>query len=390
MDNSYEEFFYSEDPQEIEKEKKKRSALHSLLPNSMGGKADKTNYVLWNSKPKEDDKNIPKMPTINTKNSIFLENEQKGLIFGNWKESTKQSINTLNSYNNRNKQRIATPVCFDDIKKENSNSLTTPNYKELELSIPNKSKLHTITNDSLKFENKQKDNRLDTLSYNNKGDMSLTLKKDSLKKTDNPKPPKKILIYGSTPIKNYDKQIDEIKQKLPKEALNILNRTGTEIKVMDDLHFMYNDGKRSKQQGIYTSKKIVLNSKNIDYNTLFSETVHAVQDYLGMTNYGKTNLEFQEHVIKDLYNTQRLFKTGDIDFANSYSAAFNNRYKKFFDDIFDNNGDLILDKFLMGISPFIEEFQKNYAQSNSYQNKGVDNYSYNWIELLNIFEIEYK
>ena len=44
----------------------------------------------------------------------------------------------------------------------------------------------------------------------------------------------------------------------------------------------------------------------------------------------------------------------------------------------------------MGISSFIEEFQKNYAQSNSYQNKGVDNYNYNWIELLNIFEIGYK
>ena len=59
-------------------------------------------------------------------------------------------------------------------------------------------------------------------------------------------------------------------------------------------------------------------------------------------------------------------------------------------EIFDNNGNLILDKFLMGISSFIEEFQKNYAQSNSYQNKEVDNYNYNWIELLNIFEIGYK
>ena len=44
MDNN-EEFFYSENPQEIEKEKKKRSALHSLFPNLMGGKTDKTKYV---------------------------------------------------------------------------------------------------------------------------------------------------------------------------------------------------------------------------------------------------------------------------------------------------------------------------------------------------------
>lgn len=42
MENNYEEFFCSEDPQEIEKEKNKRSILHSLLPNLMGGKEDKT------------------------------------------------------------------------------------------------------------------------------------------------------------------------------------------------------------------------------------------------------------------------------------------------------------------------------------------------------------
>ena len=39
------EFFYSNNPEEIEKEKKKRKALHSLFPNSMGAE-DKTNYVL--------------------------------------------------------------------------------------------------------------------------------------------------------------------------------------------------------------------------------------------------------------------------------------------------------------------------------------------------------
>lgn len=39
------EFFYSNNPEEIEKEKKKRKALHSLFPNSMGTE-DKTNYVL--------------------------------------------------------------------------------------------------------------------------------------------------------------------------------------------------------------------------------------------------------------------------------------------------------------------------------------------------------
>ena len=72
----------------------------------MGGKTDKTKYVLWNNKPKEEAKNIPKMPTTNTKSSIFLENGQKGFNFENKKESSEQSINILNPYNNRNKQKL--------------------------------------------------------------------------------------------------------------------------------------------------------------------------------------------------------------------------------------------------------------------------------------------
>ena len=383
MENNYEEFFYSEDPQEIEKEKKKRNVLHSLFPNLMGGKEDRTNYVLKeNNKIKE--------PSTNTKDPTFLENDQKEFNFESWKKSTKQIINNIDHKNNTKTQKAITPYTNDDTKKRKENDLTAPDYNELELENTNKPTKHTIANDFLKFDNKKTENKIDSISYNDKEEMSVTFSNDSLKTKDNSNQPKKVIIYGNAPIKNYDKQINELKQKLPKEALDILNRTGTEIKVIDNLHLMYSDGKRSKQQGVYTSNKIILDSKKVIFHTLFSETVHAAQDYLGMTNYGKANLEFQEHVIKDLYNTQRLLKTGNINYANSYSVAFDNRYKKLLDNIFDNNGNLILDKFLIGISPFIEEFQKNYAQSNSYQNKGVDNYNYNWTELLNIFEIEYK
>ena len=383
MEKNYEEFFYSEDPQEIEKEKKKRNVLHSLFPNLMGGKEDRTNYVLKeNNKIKE--------PSANTKDPTFLENDQKEFNFESWKKSTKQIINNFDHKNNTNTQKAITPFRIDDTKKRKENDLTAPDYSELELENTNKPTKHTIANDFLKFDNKKTENKIDSISNNDKGEMSVTFSNDSLKTKDNSNQPKKVIIYGNAPIKNYDKQINELKQKLPKEALDILNRTGTEIKVIDNLHLMYSDGKRSKQQGVYTSNKIILDSKKVNFHTLFSETVHAAQDYLGMTNYGKANLEFQEHVIKDLYNTQRLLKTGNINYANSYSVAFDNRYKKLLDNIFDNNGNLILDKFLIGISPFIEEFQKNYTQSNSYQNKGVDNYNYNWTELLNIFEIEYK
>lgn len=41
-----EEFFISEDPQEIEREKQRRQAIHALLPERAGGKKDTTIYVL--------------------------------------------------------------------------------------------------------------------------------------------------------------------------------------------------------------------------------------------------------------------------------------------------------------------------------------------------------
>lgn len=383
MDNNYEEFFYSEDPQEIEKEKKKRNVLHSLFPNLMGGKEDRTNYVLKeNNKIKE--------PSANTKDPTFLENDQKEFNFESWKKSTKQIINNFDHKNNTNTQKAITPFRIDDTKKRKENDLTAPDYNELELENTNKPTKHTIANDFLKFDNKKTENKIDSISYNDKGEMSVTFSNDSLKTKDNSNQPKKVIIYGNAPIKNYDKQINELKQKLPKEALDILNRTGTEIKVIDNLHLMYSDGKRSKQQGIYTSNKIILDSKKVNFHTLFSETVHAAQDYLGMTNYGKANLEFQEHVIKDLYNKQKLFKTGNIEYSNSESASCTKAYSDFTYRILDDDGDLILDKFLNGINSLFDEFQDSYAPSNSYQEKKIENYNYNWVKLLDIFGIQYK
>ena len=319
-----------------------------------------------------------------------MENDQKEFNFESWKKSTKQIINNFDHKNNTNTQKAITPFRIDDTKKRKENDLTAPDYNELELENTNKPTKHTIANDFLKFDNKKTENKIDSISYNDKGEMSVTFSNDSLKTKDDSKQPKKVIIYGNAPIKNYDKQINELKQKLPKEALDILNRTGTEIKVIDNLHLMYSDGKRSKQQGVYTSNKIILDSKKVNFHTLFSETVHAAQDYLGMTNYGKANLEFQEHVIKDLYNKQKLFKTGNIEYSNSESASCTKAYSDFTFRILDNDGDLILDKFLNGINSLFDEFQDSYAPSNSYQEKKIENYNYNWVKLLDIFGIQYK
>ena len=101
MENNYEEFFYSEDPQEIEKEKNKRSILHSLLPNLMGGKEDKTNYVLrdYGTGNNKSNDNITHTPNASakTKGAFLLENNQKEFNFetdfiGDYIENSKLSL----------------------------------------------------------------------------------------------------------------------------------------------------------------------------------------------------------------------------------------------------------------------------------------------------------
>ena len=45
MKNTHEEFFYSEDPQEIERERKKKDSLLKLFPSLFSNPKDTTQYI---------------------------------------------------------------------------------------------------------------------------------------------------------------------------------------------------------------------------------------------------------------------------------------------------------------------------------------------------------
>ena len=81
------EFFISDNPEEIEKEKKKRQALHSFFPHSMGSE-DNTRYVfLGNNKPEPKVNNPfeqPKQESSNVKSTPDFGNDEKELNFDPW------------------------------------------------------------------------------------------------------------------------------------------------------------------------------------------------------------------------------------------------------------------------------------------------------------------
>lgn len=199
-------------------------------------------------------------------------------------------------------------------------------------------------------------------------------------------------LYGKNPDRDFTNDLRKIKQELPPIAASILNNSGTEIVVLDNMFSVDENGVVTPRIGRYyaSKNKIYLDSWHVDKRTLLSEAIHAVQDYLGMTGTGKSNLEFQEHVIKDLYYHHKYRKTKDIEYLKGYTTNEDKVYTDFVNEVLDEKGVLDLNKFLSEIDYFIGKFQDYYKQSNSYQAPAVKNFNYNWIKLLHIFGIEYK
>ena len=148
MKNNYEEFFYSEDPKEIEKERKKRSASHSFFPNLMGGKEDRTNYVL--QKNKTDNSTInwsiaADSSKNNRKKDVTVEVNKKNNNFDPWKREIE--IDSLHRANPNRKER----------------------YDKDEFEHINKSKFNSVIGHSFDFEGGYSNNRHDRGGETNYG-----------------------------------------------------------------------------------------------------------------------------------------------------------------------------------------------------------------------------
>jgi hypothetical protein len=158
------------------------------------------------------------------------------------------------------------------------------------------------------------------------------------------------------------------------------------------LHSVTKNGKIIKRTGRYFAdkKKIYLDSKNVDEYTLISEIFHVAQDKLGMTGVGKSNLEFQEHVIKDLYFKQLERRSNNYDNSKGFSTTDDETYPHFIEDIFSKDGILDFNKFQKDINFYFDKFQKYYSEIGAYQEPGIENYDYNWKMILDLFGIKYK
>ena len=185
---------------EIEKEKQKKQTLMSYFPKMLGT-VDKTRYVLVDDDKQKTENKIDKKeiytptPIINSNESDksngqqskptatkpSFENNKKTINSDSWKESV-----TFLEAKKKDTATIATRMPFE-FKNNNTPIKHNPfklssQYKELEGMYKNKPQPNKTVSDSLGMMNENIENRLDSVSYNDKGHMSVTFRNDILTK----------------------------------------------------------------------------------------------------------------------------------------------------------------------------------------------------------------
>ena len=419
MDELYELHFHG-NSQEIENEKQKKRELMSHFPKMLGT-VDETKYVLQDDdKPKQTDyfeskpvspltvapakdepqfniRGIGEQQSEKPKKDVSMQTVVQGIAnfgnketsfgLGNWK-----SASTLFSLQ-KEKNEIKVPESPFDFDGNTAKEADSPfnhgiQFPGFSTVVGNKPRRTTERNDSLEVEKDKIENIADSLKTVNVNNNTNTVSNNAV----TTKPYIKPGLYGENPDRDFTDDLRKIKQELPPIAASILNNSGIEIVVLDNMFSVDENGVVTPRIGRYyaSKNKIYLDSWHVDKRTLLSEAIHAVQDYLGMTGTGKSNLEFQEHVIKDLYYHHKYRKTKDIEYLNGISTTESKDYIYLINNALDEKGVLDLNKFLSEINYYFDEFQSHYKKSDSYQTQGVKNFNYNWIKLLNIFDIEYK
>ena len=418
MEELYELHFHG-NRQEIENEKLRKRELMSHFPKMLGT-VDETRYVLHDDEkqkqtdyfeskpvspltvaPAKDEpqfsiRGIGEQQSEKPKKEESLQTALHGIAnFGNKETSfglgNRKSASTLFSLQKEKNETKApeSPFDFDGntAKEEDSPFNHGIQFSGLGAVGGNQPRTTAERNDSLGLEKNKIENGIDSVcNINDKSNFDLNKNNSSsTAKT-------RLYVHGKPRTKDYAVQIDTLIGNLPVAASNILKQHVAEIEVLDNLYTTTDKGEYRKRNGIYLDKsnRIYIDSKYVNEHTMFSEAVHVVQDHLGMTGIGKSNLEFQEHVIKDLYYNQKRRKLNGGNGYDEHSASKDNDYIFLMDTAIDKEGVLDLNKFLAGINKFINSFQEEYVPSNSYQTPAVEGFKYNWIKLLQIFGIEYK
>lgn len=172
---------------------------------------------------------------------------------------------------------------------------------------------------------------------------------------------------------------DELKEafsKLPGMIQNLLK--AKDIKISFDKNYVNSNGGPAsyiKGQGIITS----------DANSLLRESIHAVQDILGILDSESHSAEeFQEKALGDLaeyfYSVFREYGGFGITLGDGYESDWG----KFVSGCFDEYGNFDREAFKEEIMDFFGDFQELYKNNKGYNDPLENDYDWKWDDFFDL------
>ena len=192
--------------------------------------------------------------------------------------------------------------------------------------------------------------------------------------------------YHGSSASLYDRayiKISELVNQLPAELRARLSNIAFEYNsVMLDV-------------GQYDAQSNVIYLRELNYDALFRECVHAIQKNGGYCGTNRAAKEFQEHVIGDIMSIYRSLNTPldktpefnmhtvfDFDYESNNEMDWNTWIYK----CVTKDG-LNLSLFLNGVNNYVSDFQESHPNTPGYQGYINHDYDYDWVEMFKIMGI---
>ena len=193
--------------------------------------------------------------------------------------------------------------------------------------------------------------------------------------------------YHGTSASPYDSaylKISELVNQLPADLRARLSNIAFEYNsVMLDV-------------GQYDPQSNVIYLRELNYDALFRECVHAIQKNGGYCGTNHAAKEFQEHVIGDIMSIYRSLNTPldktheplnmhtvfDFDYESNNEMDWDTWINK----CVTKDG-LNLSLFLNGVNNYVSDFQESHPNTPGYQGYINHDYDYDWVEMFKIMGI---
>lgn len=148
--------------------------------------------------------------------------------------------------------------------------------------------------------------------------------------------------------------------------------------------------------GRYYPEEKSIRLKELNYNTLFRECVHATQDIYHLGGDNHAALEYQEHILGDLeqYRQQIIKSQANMSsgqgprvevgpLGGDYKTTDSDEFAEWIESCMNKDTQEVnMTNFLSGVNNYVSQFQSSHADKSGYQGDIPEDYNYEWREMI--------